>query len=205
MTNATEPAADAPGTIGRKLWAHGAPETTEMHRFKEHIAAKYAQTFGPETDAETSLWAWSVANIPEFWAEVWAWTGVVAARGFDSVVDADQPMFPRQPWFAGAKLNFAENLLWPACGADAGAVAVIAATEAGREHITWAQLRERTRAWAAALAGKVAVGDRVVGKCAPAPPSRRGGALTAQGSWATTRTRWSPCWRPRRWAESGRA
>lgn len=163
MTNACEPSAEAPGTIGRKLWSHASPESTEMHRFKTHIAAKYAQAFGPETDSETSLWRWSVENISEFWAEVWEWTGIVAERGFDSVVDAGQPMFPRQPWFSGAKLNFAENLLWPTCGVDANAVAVIAATEAGRETITWAQLRERTRAWAAALEGKVAVGDRVVG------------------------------------------
>lgn len=134
-----------------------------MHRFKAHIAAKYSRSFGPETDASTSLWQWSVEHIPEFWSEVWDWTGIVASRGFDSVVDARQPMFPRQPWFAGARLNFAENLLWPKVGVDADAVAVIAATEEGRERITWRQLRERVRVWAAALEGRVAVGDRVVG------------------------------------------
>jgi acetoacetyl-CoA synthetase len=79
------------------------------------------------------------------------------------VVDADAPMFPRPAWFRGAKLNFAENLLFPTTEVDEDAVAVIAATEEGRGRVTWRQLREKVRAYAAALSKKVQAGDRVVG------------------------------------------
>ncbi len=56
------------------------------------------------------LWEWSVAEIPEFWAAIWDFAGVVASRGYDQVVD-DLARFPGARWFTGARLNFAENLL----------------------------------------------------------------------------------------------
>jgi acetoacetyl-CoA synthetase len=56
------------------------------------------------------LWEWSVAQIPEFWTAVWDFAGVVASHGYDQVVD-DLTRFPGARWFAGARLNFAENLL----------------------------------------------------------------------------------------------
>jgi len=56
------------------------------------------------------LWEWSVAEIPEFWAAVWDFAGVVASRGYDQVVD-DLTRFPGARWFEGARLNYAENLL----------------------------------------------------------------------------------------------
>jgi len=79
-------------------------------------------------------------------------------------VDVDAPMFPRPVWFHGAKLNFAENLLFPTTPVDEDSVAVIVATETGREKWTWRDLRERVRVFAAALSEKVKAGDRVVGK-----------------------------------------
>lgn len=72
-------------------------------------------------------------------------------------------MYPRPPWFQGAQLNFAENLLFPAALVDEGSTAVISATETTREHVSWKELRERVRQCAAAMAGKVQPGDRVVG------------------------------------------
>ena len=73
-------------------------------------------------------------------------------------------MFPRPPFFSGARLNFAENLLYPLCKPMEDSTAVFAATESTREHVTWKQLRERVRQCTAALrdAG-VASGDRVAG------------------------------------------
>jgi acetoacetyl-CoA synthetase len=78
-TNKTE------AVIGRKLWSHSHPETTEMYKFKSHIAHKYNLTFGDEADAEKSLWRWSVDHIPEFWSEVWDRTGIRANRRFENV------------------------------------------------------------------------------------------------------------------------
>jgi acetoacetyl-CoA synthetase len=64
------------------------------------------------------------------------------------VLPEASPMFPRPDFFTGARLNFAENLLFPAnAQVDENAIAVITATE--REgHVmetTWAELREQVR------------------------------------------------------------
>lgn len=73
-------------------------------------------------------------------------------------------MFPRPTFFQGSTLNFAENLLYPANAPDENAIAIIAATEADREYVSWKELRERVRRCANALkeAG-LQTGDRVAG------------------------------------------
>lgn len=55
------------------------------------------------------LYRWSVENIKDFWEAMWKFADVMASR-YDTVVD-DMTMFPGARWFAGARLNFAENLL----------------------------------------------------------------------------------------------
>ena len=56
------------------------------------------------------LYKWSVDNIPDFWAAVWDFCGVIASQRYKKVID-DLGKFPGAKWFIGAKLNFAENLL----------------------------------------------------------------------------------------------
>ncbi|CCX29515.1 Similar to Acetoacetyl-CoA synthetase; acc. no. A3QK15 [Pyronema omphalodes CBS 100304] len=131
--------------------------------FKAHIAHKYKQEFSGEEDASNSLWKWSVENIPEFWGEVWDRVGIRASKRYNEVVDATLPMFPRTAWFSGAKLNFAENILFPTVPIDPSSTAVISATEEHRSHWTWTDLRERVRVYAAALSSSIIPGDRVVG------------------------------------------
>ena len=80
------------------------------------------------------------------------------------VLKEDAPMFPRPPFFLGSRLNFAENLLFPACKPDESSLAVIAATEDSREHVTWKELRERVAQCTAAMRTHgVSQGDRVAG------------------------------------------
>jgi acetoacetyl-CoA synthetase len=56
------------------------------------------------------LYDWSVDMIPDFWASVWDFVEVKASESYETVVD-DSAKMPGAKWFAGAKLNFAENLL----------------------------------------------------------------------------------------------
>ena len=79
-------------------------------------------------------------------------------------MESEKLLFPRPPFFPGSRLNFAENLLYPASSPDEDAVAVISATELDREYVSWKQLRERVRQCANALkeAG-VQSGDRIAG------------------------------------------
>ena len=73
-------------------------------------------------------------------------------------------MFPRPTFFEGSKLNFAENLLYPKCISDENSLAVIAATEVSREHVTWKELRARVRHCTEALKSiGIKGGDRVAG------------------------------------------
>ncbi|MBE3046021.1 AMP-binding protein [Candidatus Bathyarchaeota archaeon] len=74
-------------------------------------------------------------------------------------------MFPRPDFFAGARLNFAENLLFPSAGPDPSATALITATEQGPVvPTTWAALREAVRGCSNALrAAGLVPGDVVAG------------------------------------------
>lgn len=81
---------------------------------------------------------------------------VIGTHEIESV--ATPPMFPRPDFFQGARLNFAENLLFPVVGdskeeVDENAVAIFTATERDEdlERTTWADLRERVRRCANAL------------------------------------------------------
>lgn len=73
-------------------------------------------------------------------------------------------MFPRPAFFAGAKLNFAENLLFPTSDPDENSSAVVAATEVSRERVSWKQLRDRVRHCTAAMrSAGIEKDDRVAG------------------------------------------
>jgi acetoacetyl-CoA synthetase len=73
-------------------------------------------------------------------------------------------MFPRPAFFEGARLNFAQNLLFPSASVNPSDVAVITATEVTRGSITWAELREQVRQCQnGLLAIGVKEGDRVAG------------------------------------------
>jgi acetoacetyl-CoA synthetase len=79
------------------------------------------------------------------------------------VVDEKAPMFPRPSWFEGARLNFAENLLFPS-HVDESQPAIFAATETSRETVSWPELRDRVRQCQAGMKSiGLRAGDRVAG------------------------------------------
>ena len=79
-------------------------------------------------------------------------------------MDDHAPMFPRPSFFTDARLNFAENLLYPNCNPSEHGYAVIEANEKSRAFVTWQELRERVRQCSIAMR-KIGVeeGDRVAG------------------------------------------
>ncbi len=79
---------------------------SNMYRFMQTVNRKYSQSF----DAYAPLHQWSIENIPEFWAEMWEFADIVHSAPYAQVVD-DPAKMPGARWFAGARLNFAENLL----------------------------------------------------------------------------------------------
>ncbi|KAK9321991.1 hypothetical protein V1517DRAFT_324964 [Lipomyces orientalis] len=143
-----------------ELWRYEQPEETESWCFLELINKKY----GTDIKTYQGLYQWSIDNIPEFWGEVWDFTNIVASTPYASVVDATAPMFPRPQFFAGAKLSYAQNLLFPVPTVDPESTAVISATEFTKEKVTWKELRDRVRKLSTAMREfGVKPGDRVAG------------------------------------------
>ncbi|MDX2194469.1 MAG: acetoacetate--CoA ligase [Gemmatimonadales bacterium] len=118
-----------------------------------------------------ALHRWSVGHPERFWPLVWAHAGVIAAdlgggRQWDAVLTGGDRMAPPDAqlgprWFAGARLNFAENLLHR----SDDALAIVSRDETGRRRaVSWRELSRLVAAAAAALRHDgVGPGDRVVG------------------------------------------
>lgn len=158
------PAPDGGAAI---LWRHPSPFDTQLARFMRHVSRKYDL----KLETYPMLYQWSIDNTAEFWGEVWQFCGVTASRPYDAVLPGTgagpAAMFPRPDFFSGARLNFAENLLFPA-GVDVkpSDVAVITATERPGDVVetSWAELREAVRRCAGALrAAGLKQGDVVAG------------------------------------------
>ncbi|KAI0481035.1 acetoacetate-CoA ligase [Xylariaceae sp. FL0804] len=132
-----------------ELWRHPDPASTPMAHFLRHVREKHNLAINDYP----GLYKWSVENVSDFWAEVWDFCRVKASRPYSEVLPADAPMYPRPDFFTGARLNFAENLLFPGNVASESSPALITATEIDGETVsmTWAELRSEVRQCANAL------------------------------------------------------
>ncbi|HWB71380.1 MAG TPA: acetoacetate--CoA ligase [Egibacteraceae bacterium] len=129
----------------------------------QRIARSHLQRFmdtAPGRPADyAALWEWSTSDLAGFWGKVWQDCGVVASEPYDAVVG--ELRMPGTKWFAGARLNAAENLLRRRDDHPA----LVGAGE-GREDetVTYAELHRRVARAQQGLAGLgVAAGDRVAG------------------------------------------
>ncbi len=142
----------------RPLWTPSEDRVREANltRFLEVANQKY----GLKIKSYSELHRWSVSSVSDFWSVVWDYTGIIASRRFDQVVD-DINKFPGAKWFPGARLNFAENLLKHK---DEG-IALVSRTEAGPyAQTTYSNLRRKVGSLANALRSiGVLPGDRVAG------------------------------------------
>ncbi|PPJ57111.1 hypothetical protein CBER1_00487 [Cercospora berteroae] len=153
MTTAKAPQAE-------KLWQHPSPETTKLYDFLQKVNQKYNKSFQTYND----LYQWSITDISASWEEIWHYVGIRTSAPYEKVVSSENTMYPRPAWFPGAKLNFAENLLFPVPDVDENAPAVFAATETTRENVNWKELRERVRKCQSGMrALGLKAGDRVGG------------------------------------------
>ena len=80
-------------------------ERSEMTRFMHWTGERYGRRFADYAE----LWDWSVTEVEEFWAAIWEYCGVRASRPYEQVLDSRT--MPGARWFAGAELNYAENML----------------------------------------------------------------------------------------------
>ena len=129
---------------------------TAMTAFR-HLACERS---GTELADYEALWRWSIDDRAAFWSLLWEFCGVVASKAADDVL-IDGDVMPGAKWFAGARLNHAENLLRRRDDAEA----IVCWRENGtRSAMTFAELYDSVAALRAWLASKgVGDGDRVAG------------------------------------------
>ncbi|WP_129838197.1 acetoacetate--CoA ligase [Streptomyces sp. RFCAC02] len=160
-------AASAPGPA--PLW-RPAPERVAGARltaFHAWAATRYgapAPGAGDPGADYAALHHWSVTDLDAFWRSVADWFDVRFRTPYDRAL-ADRAM-PGARWFPGATLNYAEHALRAADDPlNADRPALLRVDERLEpEPVTWAELRDRVGALAAALRGLgVRPGDRVSG------------------------------------------
>ncbi|MCG2795321.1 MAG: acetoacetate--CoA ligase [Actinomycetia bacterium] len=81
-------------------------KSSNMYRFIQYVNRRFDKDFSDYDE----LYQWSIDNIPDFWAATWDFADIKASSGYEEVID-DVGKMPGASWFAGARLNFAENLL----------------------------------------------------------------------------------------------
>jgi acetoacetyl-CoA synthetase len=178
------------------LWTPSATDRAqaELTRFRARLRERYPEA--GDLSSYAALHRWSVEHREEFWAELWHFTGVIAEarpgrEPWDAVLEGRDRMMPPAPglgprWFAGARLNFAENLLRRGDDADA----LVSWDERGRRRtVSFRELRIEVARIADALrqAG-VGVGDRVAGFVPNGPE-----AIIAMLAAAALGAIWSSC------------
>ncbi|KAG6919379.1 hypothetical protein DXG01_006928 [Tephrocybe rancida] len=146
---------DAYFSHSRLLWKHAQPEVTPIEVFRRMINNKHGLKLANYHD----LHKYSVEDYT-FWLDLWESLGVISSippNPKQIVVPGKLPEIPE--WFPGARLNYAENLLWH----NNDRIACTASGESGIvTDYTFRQLRELVRKMAAALrANGLKVGDRV--------------------------------------------
>jgi len=156
-------------------------QKSNMYRFMNFVNDKYGQAF----TEYTPLYDWSVDNIADFWAALWEFVDIKASVPYTQVID-DVSKMPGAKWFAGARLNFAENLLRYR---DDRTALIFRGEDSVRREMTYAELYAAVARLARSLreAG-VGPGDRVVGFM-PNMPESIVAMLAAVSAGAT----WSSC------------
>ncbi|PIP36144.1 MAG: acetoacetate--CoA ligase, partial [Desulfobacterales bacterium CG23_combo_of_CG06-09_8_20_14_all_52_9] len=93
--------------MGKVLWkpTEDRVKASNMYRFIQFVNER----FGRNLRDFNALYRWSIDHIPDFWASLWDFAGIIASEPYDRVVD-DVKKMPGAQWFSGARLNFAENL-----------------------------------------------------------------------------------------------
>ncbi|HET7314262.1 acetoacetate--CoA ligase [Salinisphaera sp.] len=118
---------------------------------------------GFAVDDYAALHTWSIDEPESFWSSLWDYFGLVGERGEGAVIDTRA--MPGARWFAGACINFAENLLREAVQGDAERIAITALSEARPPiALTYGELYRQVGAFEAFLrSAGVRAGDRVAG------------------------------------------
>jgi acetoacetyl-CoA synthetase len=139
----------------------------QILRYTQWLRAHRGLDFDPTTVAGYDrLWRWSCGDLTAFWQSIWDYFELRSPTPIGAVLDREA--MPGARWFAGAQVNYAQQLFRHAArAAAAGHPALVFQNEAMRERgeiaeLGWLELQRRVGALAAGLqALGVGAGDRV--------------------------------------------
>ncbi len=95
-----------------------------------------------------SLHRWSVEEPDDFWGRLWRFCEIRASRAPSAILTEGERLQDAE-WFTGARLNFADNLLWQ----HGSRIALICRDESGnRTEMSYGRLREEVARIAGGLA-----------------------------------------------------
>ena len=128
------------------LWQPSNPESSALGKLQGEKNLDY-----------WALHKWSIQNPGDFWSKAWDDLELIGEKG--EINYQSGPRFIDARFFPNGKINVAENLL-----ASGDGIAIIGLLEDGtRTEITYAELREKSAACAAAMRDMgIVAGDRVV-------------------------------------------
>lgn len=139
------------------LWTPSADRIarSQLRRYMDWLKSERGKDFA-DYDA---LWRWSVADIEGFWASLWDYFQIKAARPYDKVL-ADRRM-PGAKWFTGAEVNYVDQVLRHAT--DSKPAILYSSETQPLKEMSWTALGNQIASVAAHLRGSgVKHGDRVV-------------------------------------------
>lgn len=146
--------------MDKPIWSPSAEriEHANLNRFIRFVREETGASDGLSRQA--ALYDFSIRQPERFWTLVWDFCGIKASGEREPVLLHPDRM-PGARWFPNVRLNFAQNLL----RFDDERTALLFRSEDGRsERISYAELRRRVAALAAALKARgIGIGDRVVG------------------------------------------
>ncbi|KAJ5169920.1 AMP-dependent synthetase/ligase [Penicillium coprophilum] len=135
-----------------------------------HFQRDLEKSTGRKFDSFHDMYLYSVKNRSAFWEFCWKYFHLIHEGSYTKVVDETARMDSVPEWFAGVRLNFAENLLFAhiagdKTGKEDGKIAVSEVREGAAHdvvHLTWSELRRRTGVLIQAMkAHGVVRGDRI--------------------------------------------
>ncbi|PCH36095.1 acetoacetate-CoA ligase [Wolfiporia cocos MD-104 SS10] len=135
------------------LWRPTNPNSTSLDALRRMVNRKHGLNLKDYHD----LHKYSVEDY-SFWADIWEFVGIVYSVPPDKIIGEGR-IKELPTWFPGARLNYAENLLYR----NDDGIACTSARETGAIcHYSFRQLRHMVREMAAAMRiNGVKVGDRV--------------------------------------------
>ncbi|MDH6537168.1 acetoacetate--CoA ligase [Aurantimicrobium minutum] len=132
--------------------------TTEMGRFLEKIEAAHGVHF----DTYDQAWAWSVANLEDFWQSIWDHFEIMSHAPHTAVLG--KKTMPGAEWFPGARLNFAEHIHRALVQHADAPILINRSQTTGSSEWTGQRLLDEIAAQRAGLIAQgIGEGDRVVG------------------------------------------